>query len=148
MSQLAIATAALFTGAALVIYMLALVALYVLYVVGYWRIFTKAGEAGWKSIVPFLNVYTEFKVTWMSSIFWLWLALEVLGAIFGSNQSNPGLIGSLISIASLVLHVIACNKMSKAFGKGLGYTIGLIFLEPFFIMALGFGDAAYQGPQE
>ena len=30
-------------------------------IVATWKIFTKAGEEGWKSIVPFLNLYTIFK---------------------------------------------------------------------------------------
>lgn len=31
---------------------------YILQVVAYWKIFEKAGEPGWKAIVPFYNTYT------------------------------------------------------------------------------------------
>ena len=31
-------------------------------IIAYWKIFTKAGEAGWKSIIPFYNVYTLLKI--------------------------------------------------------------------------------------
>lgn len=142
------AALALFAGVSILVAVLLVIVLYVLYVIGYWKIFSKAGEPGWKSIVPFLNAHTEFKVTWKTSMFWLWLVLVVLAAIFGTNGNDQGFIASVLGIAIAVLHIVACSKMSKAFGKGVGYTIGLVFLEPFFIMALGFGDAVYQGPQE
>jgi hypothetical protein len=37
------------------------------------------------------------------------------------------------------------NLISKSFGKGVGFTIGLIFLSFIFWPILGFGDAQYQG---
>lgn len=36
----------------------------VLKVVAGWRIFAKAGQPGWASIVPFYNSYIEFKIYW------------------------------------------------------------------------------------
>ncbi len=33
---------------------------YVLQVIAYWRIFTKAGEAGWKSLIPIYNTYVQY----------------------------------------------------------------------------------------
>ena len=31
-------------------------------IIALWKIFTKAGEAGWKSIIPILNIYTYVKI--------------------------------------------------------------------------------------
>src|SRR5439155_1681278 len=45
-------------GIAIVIY----VAVFVLYVAAFWRIFTKAGEAGWKAIIPIYNWYIVLKI--------------------------------------------------------------------------------------
>jgi hypothetical protein len=45
-----------------------------------------------------------------------------------------------IIAAVLVMHGVATN-----FGKGVGYTIGLLFLGFIFIPLLGFGDAQYMG---
>ena len=39
-------------GAALLVYL----AFFVLVVVGMWKVFTKAGEEGWKAIIPIYNV--------------------------------------------------------------------------------------------
>lgn len=38
------------------------------------------------------------------------------------------------------------NDLAKSFGKGIGFTLGLIFLSFIFIPLLGFGDARYEGP--
>ena len=36
--------------------------------------------------------------------------------------------------------------LAKAFGKGPGFALGLIFLGPIFFPLLAFSDASYQGP--
>ena len=38
------------------------VAIYVLIVAGWWMIFTKAGQEGWKAIIPFYNFYIVLKI--------------------------------------------------------------------------------------
>ena len=48
----------------------------VLKVVAGWRIFAKAGQPGWASIVPFYNSYIEFKIYWGNG--WLFLVPLVL----------------------------------------------------------------------
>jgi hypothetical protein len=35
-----------------------------------WKIFEKAGEAGWKSIIPIYNVYIMYKIVGMKNWFW------------------------------------------------------------------------------
>ena len=36
----------------------------ILFVIGMWKMFAKAGEPGWASIIPFYNLYVLFKITW------------------------------------------------------------------------------------
>ena len=48
-------------------------------------------------------------------------------------------------IAALVLSIMQNVKLAKAFGKSTGFAIGLIFLNPIFLLILGFGDAKYVG---
>jgi hypothetical protein len=38
------------------------------------------------------------------------------------------------------------HAISTNFGKGVGFTVGLIFLGGIFIPTLAWGDAQYQGP--
>ena len=52
----------------------------------------------------------------------------------------------LIPLVNLVFYVFMCRRLCRVFGKGLLFTLGLIFIEPLFILILGFGGAKYRGP--
>ncbi len=126
------------------------IVLWVLRIIGNWKIFTKAGEPGWKSIIPFYNTYIEYKISWKTSMFWVVLIMSVLSSVIealgGADPSTIILVVSLIPL--IVATVIGCvdlYKLCVAFGHGIGYTIGLIFLEPIFRIILGFGKSEYRG---
>jgi hypothetical protein len=38
------------------------------------------------------------------------------------------------------------NELSKSFGKGAGFTVGMLFLPIIFYPILAFGSAQYVGP--
>jgi hypothetical protein len=49
-----------------------------------WKIFEKAGEAGWKSIIPIYNVYIMYKIVGMKNWFWYSILIPFcLGFIAG-----------------------------------------------------------------
>jgi len=98
----------------------------ILLIIALWRIFEKASVPGWMSIVPFVNAYQEFKITWGNG--WLFLLM-------------------FIPIVNIVIEIITMVKLSKAFGHGGGYACGLIFLPTIFFLILGFDDSRYIGPQ-
>ena len=100
------------------------VAVGILSIIAMWKIFVKAGEPGWAAVIPFYNLYVLFKITWGSG--WKFLLL-------------------LIPIAGIVILVITMVKLAKAFGKGSGFAVGLIFLSIIFYCILAFGDAQYVG---
>ena len=56
-------------------YYIACIAVYVISVIAYWKIFTKAGEAGWKAIIPILNTYVMFKIAYGNG--WRFLLLLI-----------------------------------------------------------------------
>lgn len=99
----------------------------IVFVVGMWKMFVKAGEAGWASIIPIYNIYVLFKITWGSRIKFLLL---------------------LIPIVNIFISIKTQIKLAKAFGKGGGFVAGLIFLTPIFYAILGFSDAKYLGVPE
>lgn len=100
-------------------------ALAVVVIVSMWKIFTKAGEEGWKSLIPIYNAYVLLKIVGKPG--W-WLLLF------------------LIPIVNYVFIVWTYNMLSKSFGKDEGFTVGLVFLGIVFFPILGFGSALYQGP--
>lgn len=120
---------------------------YILQAVAYWKIFTKAGEAGWKSLIPFYSTYVQFKLTWNPMWFFVLVACAAANFIFAGTDSIAYVISTLTSMAIGVISIIGSYKLSLAFGHGIGYAIGLIFLNPVFLLILGFGSSEYQGPQ-
>ncbi len=122
---------------------------YVLQVIAMWKIFTKAGEAGWKSLIPFYNAFVQYRITWSSTMFWVEFVLVALSGVLSSLDSKNGLVTVLtviVAIALIVISVIADNKLAKSFGHGIGFTLGLIFLDPVFKLILAFGKSEYIGP--
>ena len=106
-------------------------------------------ESGWKSIIPVYNTYTAYKIAWTPNMFWIYFIFTVLESIFSSISggdfwSFSGFLGGLCGLVTIVLSVFYCVNLAKSFGKGLGFTIGLIFLEPIFVMMIAFGSARYQ----
>jgi hypothetical protein len=99
-------------------------AILVLVIAGFWKVFTKAGHPGWASIIPIYNLYILLKIAGRPG--W-WLLLFI------------------IPIVGFVIAIIVAIDVAKSFGKGTGFGVGLAFLSPIFYPILGFGDAVYQG---
>lgn len=126
--------------------------LYVLFVIGLWKIFVKAGEKGWKAIIPVYNAYIMFKIFWNTKMFWILLGVAfgagILAGLFGGDPNNMNLFGNLITLAAgifeLVIDIMLDNRMSKSFGHGAGFTVGLVFLPFIFTMILGYGGDKYK----
>lgn len=101
------------------------VAVIILIIVSWWKIFTKAGKPGWAILIPFYNVIIMLQIVGKP---WWWLLLM------------------LIPIVNIVFVIWMINLLSKSFGRGSGFTIGLIFLSFIFLPILGLGDSKYAGP--
>ena len=63
----------------------------------------------------------------------------------GHSALLVGIIPIVGAIASLVMFVMIWHGVSKGFGKGAGFTVGLILLHPIFVLILAFGDAQFTG---
>jgi Family of unknown function (DUF5684) len=48
-------------------------------------------------------------------------------------------------LLNLIIWIILCIDIAKAFGKGAGFGIGLLLLPFIFFPILGFASAQYQG---
>lgn len=124
---------------------------WLLQVVANWKIFTKAGEAGWKSIIPVYSDYVSYRIAWQTSYFWITFILGIVASCV-SGLANPDgnntmilAIVSLLRIIAGIISILYSVKLAKAFGKGIGFAIGLIFLSPIFMLILGLGDSTYCG---
>jgi hypothetical protein len=95
-----------------------------LMIVAMWKVFAKAGQPGWASIIPIYNLYIWCKIVGRPA--W-WIILM------------------LIPFVNIIVGIVLCIDMAKSFGKGVGFGIGLAFLGIIFLPILGFGSAKYQG---
>ncbi len=124
-------------------------AYYIIRVIANWRVFKKAGEPGWKSLIPIYNRYIVYKIAWRPGIFWLNLLLSFVSAFcynYGLPDDNRVFIeisAALMAVA-LAIGVVATYKLSRAFGHGVPFTLGLLFLNPLFILILGLGPSEYR----
>ena len=122
---------------------------YIVLVIANWKIFTKAGEAGWKSIIPIYNGYILYKISWKTSVFWITVVLALIGGILnGIGNPVTSVIGVILNIVVIVIGIMQSYKLSKAFGHAVGFTVGLVLLPPIFTLILGFGSSEYIGIQE
>jgi hypothetical protein len=100
-------------------------AVMILFIVSLWVVFTKAGKPGWASIVPVYNIIVMLEIAG-KPVWWILLFL--------------------IPVVDFVFLIWALNVFVKSYGKGVGFTIGMLFLSPIFLPILAFGDAKYVGP--
>lgn len=132
----------------LALFLILVIVWYVLHIIAAWKIFTKAGEAGWKSIIPIYNLYIQYKISWNTGMFWAAFLGIMIGSMMNSfGGSSVSDIGAVIALAGMVINLIDTHKLSRAFGHGLAFTLGLFFLTPIFKLILGLGSSEYQGPQ-
>jgi hypothetical protein len=114
-------------GAGLMVFIFILVAFLI---VCQWKIFTKAGQPGWAVLVPFYNLYVYTQVIKRPK-WWMLLYFSSIIPVVGS-------------LVVLVISIMDTHRLSTSFGKGGGFTAGLIFLGIIFYPILAFGSAEYQ----
>ena len=117
-------------GGLLVGYLITFLVIYVLSVIAMWKIFTKAGQAGWKCLIPIYNLVILFRIAGISP-WWILAYLATFIPVVGW-------------VVSLALSIYLMVNLAKAFGKEGGFAVGLILLNTIFMMILAFGDAEYQ----
>ena len=130
-----------------------IVTLGILYVVlraiANWKVFTKAGVAGWKSLIPFLAEYEEFKLCWKGSYGLITAILLAVVNYITSSVNNPAnwmiAVAAILGIIALVFSCMQSLRLSRAFGKSRLFGVGLFLLGPIFRLILGFGGARYAG---
>ena len=119
---------------------------------GWWGIFRKAGQPGWKAIVPLYDEYVRCRVSGTRvELFVVELVFLAASRLLATPQASS-LIGAAPTIANVCLalfvfaYAIVRFNTSKSFGGDLGLAAALLFLEPLVSIYLGFGRPAYGGP--
>ena len=125
---------------------------WVLLIIGNWKLFEKAGKPGWHSIIPILNIYDEYDLCW-NGFLGIVMLIASAASYTLSYQISDGtttttimtFVPAVCAMVSLILQIIESNKLAKSFGKGIGWTLFLIFFDRIARIVLGFSDAPYLG---
>ena len=102
-------------------------ALVIILIAARWKIFTKANQPGWASLIPIYNALIFLRIIGKP---WWWILLFC------------------IPLVNIVFMVLALDMLSKSFGKPVWFTVGLFLLPFIFELILAFGDAKYIGPKK
>ena len=105
------------------VFMLFMLAVMVVVIIGFWKVFEKAGQPGWAAIVPLYNAYILLKIIGRPA--W-WLVLF------------------MIPLVNIVISLLVAFDVAKSFGQSQAFGILLLFGIGYLV--LGFGNYRYIGP--
>lgn len=107
-------------------FMLVMLAIVVAFIIGMWKVFAKAGQPGWASIIPIYNIYVLCKIAGRPG--W-WVLLF------------------LIPLVNLIVSIVLAIDVAKSFGQSALFGVLLLFLlSGIGYLILGFGNYRYVGP--
>jgi len=100
-------------------------ALIILVIVSNWKIYVKAGQPGWASIIPIYNILILLRIVGRP---WWWIFLL------------------FIPWVNIVFGIIVAYDLARRFGQGGWFTVGIVVLPIIFYPILAFGDYSYTAP--
>lgn len=119
------------------LFMLILIAIVVLQIIGMWKVFKKAGEKGWKSIIPFYNLAILYKISGMSP----YLVFVYIGLFIPVVNFFAGIAIAIIGLYQKI-------NLMKAFKASTGLTVAMLIVPFITYLILGFGKSEYFGFNE
>ena len=106
--------------------MLFMMAVMVVVIVGFWKVFEKAGQPGWAALVPIYNAYILLKIAGRPG----WWVLLLM-----------------IPFVNFAIAIIVASDIAKSFGQSAVWGIVLLLLlGGIGYLVLGFGNYRYLGP--
>jgi hypothetical protein len=88
-----------------------------------WKVFTKAGEAGWQCLIPLWNLYVLVKISGKP---WWWFLL------------------TFVPVVGIIVLLLVFIALAARFNRGVLFGLGLFFLGFIFFPVLAFGSATYE----
>ena len=116
--------------------LLIIIAFYIVYVVALAKLFNKAGEAGWKAIIPFYNTFVLIQIAGLN---WWYFLIAISGTIF-SILNIDGL-DYICNLAALAVNFFVFYNLAKKMKQQpVGFAVASIFVAPIITMVLGFSN--------
>jgi hypothetical protein len=108
------------------VFFLVMMVIAVVFIIGMWKVYTKAGQPGWAILIPIYNIYILLKIA-----------------------GRPGwwVILCLIPLVNIVIAILVAIDVAKSFGQSAAFGVILLFLlSGIGYLMLGFGNYKYVGP--
>lgn len=113
-------------GGMMMVMMVVYAIVFVVLIGSMWKLFTKAGKAGWAAIVPVYNSLVQLEIIGRP---WWWFLLM------------------FVPLLNIWVSIVICLDFAKAYGKSTGFGVFLILLPIIAFPMLAFSkDAKYVGP--
>ncbi len=94
----------------------------ILVIASLWIVFKKAGKPGWAAIIPIYNLIVMLEI---------------------AHKPTWWVFGIFIPFVNIITSILVTYEFAKAFGKDVGFTIGLMVLPFIFYPILAFGKSTY-----
>ena len=123
-------------GSLIVLSIIALIAIAIgiVYIIGLWKLFKKAGKNGWEAIIPFYNTYVLIQIAGLN---WWYFLIAISGTIVTIIRLNS--LAWLTNIATLVVNFFIFYNIAKKMKKSpVGFGVAAVFVSPILAMVLGF----------
>lgn len=121
-----------------------------------WNLFIKAGQPGWKSLIPIYSDYTEWKIAGFGKEFiqlvLMGIGLVVVTVILALLGAFGIFLNIILWIVYLVLTVIVtirkCICLAHCFGKDDTFgLVGLFIFDAIGTLILSWGNCVYSAPE-
>lgn len=132
--------------------MILLLIYYAALTVAQWHIFKKAGEKGWKALIPFYSIFVSHHLIGMRHIWFIldivfWVTEVVLEIIEGTPHWIEDAFFYMALIFTLVSEILHIMKLCYCYTKSELFGIGLFVLPPVFSLILAFDKSEYNPPR-
>lgn len=140
-------------------------AMAVLQIIAQWKLFEKAGEHGWASLIPLYNYFVMTRIATGSNFLgWIYMAIcgvyialtFIANIILGfSSGDEVGIAYIMIMLALFGLMIPVCviagyvsYMFGKSYGKPTAWNVCMIFFAPILMIIMGFDkNTFYVGPK-
>lgn len=127
------------------------IALLVFYFIGFWKVFSKAGQAGWKSLIPWYNnwvlmvdicdMHIGYFIASLSiavlTVFISMISVLLLGLEAYTANSILQIVTWILGLISYAINFAVYYNLGKKFNKGTGWVILTFFFGIITIPLLG-----------
>lgn len=131
-------------------------AMAILQVISQWKLFEKAGEHGWASLIPMYNYFVMVKIaTGNYTLGWVYLGIYVVYMVlsiasgfikgFSADSETVSFEYIMIMLVLMALMIPVCiiagyvsYMFGKSYGKSTAWNVCMIFFSPILMIIMGF----------